>query len=92
VTIDELRAPFGLSRWTIYQYVKRGILPPATGTGRGAHWTNAHREALAAWMALRHNNVSGSQAVAFCKEEGISLPDFLKQREASIRTFGIGIA
>jgi DNA-binding transcriptional MerR regulator len=93
VTIKELSALFGLSPRTIQDYVYRKILPPARCTGRGARaYGREHVEALRAYMAIRHNNVSAADAVRFCDEEGISLPEFVRRREVSIKTFGIGIA
>jgi DNA-binding transcriptional MerR regulator len=90
VTIDELRTPFGLSRHTIHDYVRRKIIPPPHGRGRRARYGTVHVTAIRAWQRLRHFHVSGTEVVRYCQDEGISLDQYVDQRERAIKTFGIG--
>lgn len=94
MTIHELSDRFGVSRRTIHNWRQRGIIPPPLGTRRGptARYGQAHVEAIQAWLALRHHFVSGTAALAHCREHGMTLTEYLREREASVRDFGIGIA
>lgn len=92
MTGNELAERFGVSRRTINDWVQEGIIPRPTGRGPNARYTTVHVEAIQAWFAFRHHFVSGAEAIAFCRESGITLTEYLKQREASIRDFGIGVA
>jgi DNA-binding transcriptional MerR regulator len=93
VTIDELRERFGLSRKTINQYVWKGILPPpAGGRGPAARYGLRHVEILEGLQALNHTRTVQREVVAHCREEGISIPEYVRRREAAIRAFGLGVA
>jgi DNA-binding transcriptional MerR regulator len=87
----ELADRFGVSLWTIQTWRKRRIIPPPYGKNKGAWYGRAHIEAIEAYRALQHNNVTAREAVDYCHETGQTLPQYLKIREASIRTFGIGV-
>lgn len=93
VTVNELIAQFDfpITPRTIEYYVAEGIIPPPTGKTRAARYDHRHIEGIKAYRALQHSNVFGRHAVEFCREEGISLPEFVKQREDSLKTNGIGI-
>jgi len=90
VTIDELRIPFGLSRHTIHDYVRREIIPPPEGRGRRARYTRRHVAAIRAWLKLRHFHVTGAEVVRYCQAEGISLDEYVDRRERAIQSFGLG--
>lgn len=94
MTIQELAQRFGVSPRTIHSWRQRQIIPPPLGGKRGpsARYGPAHVEAIQAWLALHHHFVSGSQALAHCRANGITLPEYLHQREIAVREFGIGIA
>lgn len=93
MTIDELCDRFGVRRKTIYWWMQRGIVPrPYGGRGPNARYGQAHVEAIQAWQALRHNNTSGAQVVAHCRERGITVRQYLIEREQAIKDFGIGVA
>jgi DNA-binding transcriptional MerR regulator len=93
LTIDELRERFGLSRTSIYELRRRGVLgPPKGGRGPAAYYTNEHLEAIEAYRALQHTRVFIKDAVAHCAEEGISLPEFVARRQESYRDFQPGVA
>jgi DNA-binding transcriptional MerR regulator len=93
VTIDELRSQFGISRRTVYWYVESGVIPPPLGgRGKGARYDNRHVEGITAWRALQHNNVISKEALQLCREEGITLYQFMRRKEEAIKTFGLGIA
>lgn len=93
MTARELADRFGVSRRTIHDWRERGIIPPPHG-GRGlaAHYDSEHVEAIQAWLALRHHFVTGAAALAHCRENGITLTQYLHEREDSVKAFGIGIA
>ena len=90
----ELAERFGVSRRTIHEWRRRGIIPPPLGGKRGptARYGQMHVEAILAWRALRHHFVSGTQALVYCRENDITLVQYLAEREASVREFGIGVA
>ncbi len=94
MTIRELAERFGVSHRTIHKWRMRGIIPPPFGSRRGpaCYYGQAHIEAIVAWQALHHHFVTGSAALAYCAEAGITLPEYLAEREASVRDFGIGVA
>ena len=93
MTIHDLAQRFNVSPRTIHKWRRRGIIPPPLGGRRHARYGVAHVEAIVAWQALRHHFVSGSEALAHCRENGITLAQYLAQREASVRAFGImGVA
>ena len=92
MTIRELADRFGVSPRTIHCWRARGVIPAPLGTRRYARYGQVHIEAIQAWLAIRHHFVSGAAAVAYCRENGISLSEYLREREASVRDFGIGIA
>ena len=91
MTIHELAARFNLKPLTIRGYVARRIIPPPYGTTRNASYGLAHIEAIEAYIALKNNNVYPAQALAHCQEAGISLRQYVLERERSIRLHGIGI-
>lgn len=92
MTIHEFAALFGLSKHTVHTYVKRGILPRPEGPACAARYGRRHVEAMRAWRALQHTRVSGAEVVAFCREEGISLPEYVRRRERRIATLGMDVA
>lgn len=93
MTNRELADRFGVSPRTIHDWIQRGIIPrPRGGRGPAARYDSEHVEAIQAWLALRHHFVSGAAALAYCRENGITLTRYLREREASVRAFGIGVA
>ena len=56
--IAELAAHGGVSRRTIRYYVRRGLLPAPTGTGRGKHYTREHLDALIRIRELQESGVT----------------------------------
>lgn len=92
MTARELADRFGVDHRTIHKWRERGVIPPPLGTRRHPRYEQTHIEAIQAWLAIRHHFVSGAAAVAYCRENGITLSEYLKEREASVRDFGIGIA
>jgi DNA-binding transcriptional MerR regulator len=90
--IDELCSRFGVTRHTVHSWRRRGVIPPPYGKSKGAFYGRVHVEAIEAHRALQHNNVSTKDAIAFCRESGITLTQYIKTREEAIQTFGIGIA
>ena len=54
--INELAALAGVNRRTVRFYVQRGLLPQPLGTGRGAHYDQAH---LARLIEVRTQQESG---------------------------------
>jgi DNA-binding transcriptional MerR regulator len=94
VTIQDLCSLFNIKPRTyhLWRARYRDAFPPPRGHGMYARYDNSHVEALRAFLALRHNNIPATQAVAYCAETGISLTQFVAQRERAIREFGIGIA
>jgi DNA-binding transcriptional MerR regulator len=93
VHIDDLCRRFGYSRGTIKKLILRGLVPPARARGRYATYGPEHVEALAAYQALIHNNTSMPDVALLCREEGISIVEYTRRREASIRFHGLaGIA
>lgn len=87
--IDELRAPFGLSRKTINTYVCRGIIPPPRGRTRNASYTTAHVDALRAYQALKHNNTVLTELGAYLREENLTLVEYVRAREERIKDHGL---
>lgn len=83
---------FGVKRCTINKWRRIGVIPAPVGRNRYARYEQTHVEAIRAWLALRHHFVSGTAALAYCRESGISLSEYLREREQSVREFGIGIA
>lgn len=94
MTSHELCQRFGISRATFYVWRKRGIVPPPTVGRRGpaVRYGPEHIAAIEAWLALRHHFVSGAAALAYCRDNGITLTDYLRERESSVKLFGIGVA
>jgi transposase-like protein len=92
VTVTDICQRYGISPHTLAKWRERGLVPRPFGWGRGTHYGQIHIEAIEAHLAIKHNNVSIAQAVAYCKEAGITLPEYVKTREQSIRHFGLGVA
>lgn len=88
--IDELRSRFGLSRHSIHEYVRDGLIPPPSGVGRWARYGSAHVAAIAAYRALLDNNTCQKDLARHLKQEGISIVEYLRRREAAIREHGLG--
>lgn len=57
-TLNELIDATGVNQRTIRYYVQQGLVPPAAGKGRSAHYTSAHVEALTQIRELRDRNLS----------------------------------
>ncbi|MEL6177499.1 MAG: MerR family transcriptional regulator [Myxococcota bacterium] len=56
--IQELAQLGGVSRRTVRYYVRLGLLPAPTGTGRGKHYTQEHLDALIRVRDLQESGVS----------------------------------
>lgn len=70
-SIHELVDEFRISRFTIYAYIRRGLLPRPVGrTGRGAGYSHEH------WRRLRE--------IQRAKDETVTLED-LRERFAGTR-------
>ncbi len=59
--IDELAAYFGISKWTIYYYRRRGAIDPPVGRGACAVWPNSVVRQI---RQLRETVVDGRVTVA----------------------------
>ena len=92
MTVREFADYLGVTISVVHHWVERGIIPPPIGKTRNARYTMKHVSEYRAWLDLKHNNASVKQVVAHCRERGISLKDYVTQREAAIRAYGIGIA
>jgi DNA-binding transcriptional MerR regulator len=92
VTIHDLAERFGVSPRTIHSWRERHGMPPPTGGKCHARYGPEHVEWIQAWQAHRHHFVSGAEALAFCRENGISLREYHLLRERAVREFGIGVA
>lgn len=84
---------FGVKRRTIHKWRERGVMPAPFGARRGpsVRYGQVHVESIQAWLALRHHFVSGTAALQYCRETGMSLSQYLHERESAVRDFGIGI-
>jgi len=91
LTVHDLTSRFNVSQSTIWYWVSQGIIPPPYGKNRYAHYGLKHIEEIEAYLAIKHNNVWAREAVAFCKEAGITLSEYVKIREQSIRENGMGV-
>lgn len=92
MTIDEICSRFNISRRTFRYWKREGIIPPAYGTTRNAWYGQAHIQAIQAHLYLKHTHVVIKDAVALCKEEGISLPEFVEKRKQALIDFPMGVA
>jgi hypothetical protein len=93
VTKHDICQHFGIGGGTFETWRHRKIIPPPYGgKTRQAFYGQAHIDAIQAHFDLRHHNVSTKEAVAFCLEAGITLPQYVAWREKSLREFRLGIA
>ncbi len=90
--IDELCSRFGITRHVVHEYVRDGIVPPPTGFGRWARYGPDHVAAIAAYRTLRDNDTHPRELAAHLREEGITVVEHLRRREAHIRGHGLGYA
>lgn len=92
--IDELRSrfDFALSRHTVHEYVRDGIIPPPKGYGRWAQYGPQHVSAIAAYRALQDNNTRPRELITHLREESISVVEYLRRRERAIKAHGLGYA
>ena len=92
MTIHDLCERFNVGPRTIHKYMEDKGMPRPIGYGRWATYDRRHVEWIEAYNALKHNNVYPAQAIAFCRESGISLRQYVLLKEQSIRDHGLGIA
>lgn len=92
MTVQELANRLGLTCKQINKLVERGVIPPPVGVSRNARYSMKHVTEYHAYMDIKHNNATVNQVVAYCRKKGISLADYVRQRETSIHYHGIGIA
>lgn len=90
--IQELSDLTGVPVRTIHWWVHEGHVPPPHGGRKYATYTHDHLEAIRAYLALKHNNTVMKEVAVFIKEEGITLVEYLKAREDTIRYHGLGVA
>jgi hypothetical protein len=67
-------------------------MPRPYGRTCNATYGQIHLEWIDAYLAIKHNNVNPVDALAFCREMGWSLAQYVTKREEAIRAFGLGIA
>lgn len=91
MTVHELAARFGVTPKAIQRYRERGIIPPPYGRTRNARYGLAHVEAIEDYHALKHAFVYPAHALAFCREEGIPLRQYLRDRLQSATDNALGI-
>jgi hypothetical protein len=91
VTADELCQRLGISKRSLKHLISEGYLPHAHGHTRRARYGMEHILAFHAYRALKDHNVILREALALCKETGLSLTDYVHGREAAIRQFGLGV-
>lgn len=92
MTIHELARATGYAPRTIHDLVYKHLIPPPSGYGRWARYGPQHLEALRAYQSLKHNNTVLKEVGAFLREEGITLVEYLRRREQSIKAHGLGVA
>jgi DNA-binding transcriptional MerR regulator len=93
VSIVELAALFHISPRTIHKYRRLNVIPPPSRRGgRNARYDTRHVEGIRAWRDLQHLASRPREVIAFCQEEGITLPEYNERRRQSIADFGIGVA
>lgn len=90
--IDELADRVGLSRWTIKHLIRERIIPPARGVGRWATYGPEHVAAARAWKKLRHASTTTTELAEFLQDERITVVEYVRRREASIKAHGLGVA
>lgn len=78
--IAELAERGGVTRRTVRYYVRRGLLPAPTGTGRGNHYTDEHLDALVRIRALQEAGVPLAEI-----QRRLHNPDALENREPTSR-------
>lgn len=89
--IDELRAPYNLSRDQTHEMVRDGKLPRPRGYGRHARYGPEHAAALrVGWTVNNDLTASLREILVHVREEGISLTEYVRRREAHIRNHGLG--
>jgi excisionase family DNA binding protein len=54
-SIEEVCAEFGISRHTVYNWVKKGVLPHPEGGRRYAYYTDQHMKIIRAIKTLVHD-------------------------------------
>jgi len=89
VTIQDLVSRFHVSTDTIHKWVQRGIIPPPHGRTRNARYGHEHVEAIQAHFALKHTSISTTAALEICRQDRITLAQFVKARNDAIKTHGI---
>lgn len=55
-TIDEVTSEFGISRWAVYNWRKKGVLPPPVGGRRFAQYTDEHLRIIRAIRREVHDS------------------------------------
>jgi hypothetical protein len=93
MTIQELCDLCHINRRTYESWRQRypHLFPPPHGKTFAARYGPEHIEAVRAFLALKHNFAPVTHVTAYCAETGISLLQYVKQREQSIRDHGIGV-
>ena len=93
MTIKELCERFNIKPGTYHKWRERypDFFPPPRGHTRWSQYGPEHVEALNAFFALKHHFAPVAQVTAYCAETGISLKQYIQQREQAIRHHGIGV-
>lgn len=93
MTAEELCSRFNISRRTFYSFRDRyKTFPPPIGRTRAARYGPQHVAWIQARLALRHVKTSLSEADALCAECGKALPQYVDERERSLKLFGFQAA
>ena len=87
-TIQELEESTSVARRTIYYYIREGLLPPPTGRGRGARYTEEHHLRLELVRELRRHTGLGLDGIrALVADADLRT---IRRRLERIRTAGDG--